>query len=86
MLADRGLYLSLSRLHYWLPRAQTHPDVVQGTAECHHQSADAFFPEAEAVFDNATTLDPAVDMLDPQPTLVQGLVGPLLFQGEFTTW
>jgi hypothetical protein len=25
----------------------------------------------------------AVDMLDPQPTLVQGLVGPLLFQGEF---
>jgi hypothetical protein len=72
--------LSLSRLHHWLPRGQTHPDVVQGTAECHHQSADAFFPEAEAVFDNATTLDPAVDMLDPQPTLVQGLVRPVLLQ------
>jgi hypothetical protein len=74
--------LSLSRLHHWLPRGQTHPDVVQGTAECHHQSADAFFPEAEAVFDNATTLDPAVDMLKPQPTLGQRLVRPMLRQRE----
>src|SRR5712692_3103818 len=74
--------LSLSRLNHWLPRGQTHPEVVQGTAEFHHQIADAFFPEADAVFDNATTLDTAVDMLDPQPTLVQGLVRPLLLQCE----
>jgi hypothetical protein len=55
---------------------------VQGTAEFHHQSADALLPQADPVFDDATTLDTAVDMLDPQPTAVQGLVGPLLFPGE----
>jgi len=55
---------------------------VQGTTELHHQIADAFFPEADAVFDDATPLDTTVDMLDPQPTLVQRLVRPLLRQGE----
>src|SRR5712692_1482910 len=74
--------LSLSRLNHWLPRGQTHPEVVQGTAEFHHQIADAFFPQADAVFDDATTLDTAVDMLDPQPTLVERLVRPLLLQRE----
>jgi hypothetical protein len=58
------------------------PEVMQDTTEFHHQIADAFFPEADAVFDNATTLDTAVDMLDPQPTLVQGLVRPLLLQRD----
>jgi hypothetical protein len=29
--------LSLSRLNHWLPRGQPHPEVVQGTAEFHHQ-------------------------------------------------
>jgi len=56
---------------------------MQGTAEFHHQIADALLPQADPVFHNAAALDTAVDMLDPQPTLVQGLVGPLLFQGEF---
>jgi len=28
--------LSLSRLNHGLPRGQTHPEVVQGTAEFHH--------------------------------------------------
>jgi hypothetical protein len=56
---------------------------MQGTAEFHHQIADALLPQADPVFHDATALDTAVDMLDPQPTLVQGLVGPLLFQGEF---
>ena len=51
---------------------------MQGPAECHHQIADAFFPQAAAVFDDATTLDTPMDMLDPQPTLVQRLVRPLL--------
>jgi len=55
---------------------------VQGTAEFHHQIADALFPQADPVFDDAAALDAAVDMLDPQPTVMQGLVGPLLFQGE----
>jgi hypothetical protein len=55
---------------------------VQGTAEFHHQIADAFFPQADAVFDDATTLDTTIDMLDPQPTLVQRLVRPLLLPRE----
>ncbi len=70
--------LSLSRLNHRLPWAQAHPEVMQGPAECHHQIADAFFPQAAAVFDDATTLDTPIDMLDPQPTLVQRLVRPLL--------
>src|SRR6266567_1104813 len=32
---------------------------------------------------DAAALDAPVDMLNPQPTVVQGLVGQLLFQGEF---
>ena len=39
-------------------------------------------PQADAVFDDATALDTAVDMLDPQPTLVQGLVGQVLLQRQ----
>jgi hypothetical protein len=31
--------LSLSRLNHWLPRGQAHPEVVQGTAEFHHEIA-----------------------------------------------
>ena len=58
---------------------------MQGTAEFHHQIADTFFPQAEAVFDDATTLDTAVDMLDPQPPLVEHLVGQVLLQGELRT-
>jgi len=72
--------LSLSRLNHWLPRIQAHPEVVQGTTEFHHQIADARLPQADPVFHNATTFDAAVDMLDPQPPLVERLVGPFLLQ------
>src|SRR6266849_1489772 len=75
-------YLSLSRLNHWLPRGQTHPEVMQGTAEFHHQIADTLLPQADPVFDDAATLDTTVDMLNPQPTLVQRLVRPLLRQRE----
>src|SRR5712691_34012 len=34
--------------------------------------------QADAVLHDATALDTAIDMLDPQPTLVQGLVRELL--------
>jgi hypothetical protein len=74
--------LSLSRLNHRLPRAQTDPEVMQGTAEFHHEIADAVLPQPDPVFHDAAALDAAVDMLDPQPMVVQGLVGPLLFQGE----
>ena len=72
------LHLSLSRLNHWLPRGQAHPEVVQGTAQFHHQITDAFFPQADAVFHNATALHATVDMLDASPAMVQGLVGTCL--------
>ena len=78
-------YLSLSRLNHWLPRSQAHPEIVQGTAEFHHQITDAFFPQTDAVFHDATALHTTVDMLDPQPPLVERLVGPLLLQGQLRT-
>jgi hypothetical protein len=51
---------------------------MQGTAEFHHEIADARLPQADPVFHNAAALDTAVDMLDPQPTLGERLVRPLL--------
>jgi len=43
---------------------------MQGTADVPYQIADAHLPEAVSVFDAATALDTAMDMVDPQPTLV----------------
>src|SRR5438132_13320283 len=77
------IYLSLSRLNHWLPWAQAHPEVMQGTAEFPHEIADAVLPQPDPVFDDAAALDAAIDMLDPQPPVVQGLVGQLLLQGQF---
>jgi hypothetical protein len=74
--------MSLSRLNHWLPRSQAHPEVVEGTAEFHHEIPDAFFPQAEPIFHDAAAFDTPVDMLDPQPTLVQRLVHPVLRQRE----
>jgi len=48
--------LSLSRLNHGQPGVQAHPEIVQGTAELHHQIADALLPQADPVFHNATTL------------------------------
>src|SRR2546426_11845941 len=75
--------LSLSRLNHRLPRGQTDPEVMQGTAEFHHEIADAVLPQPDAVLHDAAALDAAVDMLDPQPTVVQGLIGELLLQRQF---
>jgi hypothetical protein len=55
---------------------------MQGTAEFHHEIADTVLPQPDPVFDDATTLDAAVDMLDPQPTVVQGLIGQFLLQRQ----
>ena len=51
---------------------------MEGTADFHHQIADALLPQPDPVFDDTTAFDTAVDMLDPQPTLVQRLVGSVL--------
>src|SRR6266516_6509175 len=74
--------LSLSRLNHWLPGREAHPEVVQGTTEFHHEIADALLPQADAVLDDATALDTAVDMLDPQPALGEGLIRRLLLQRQ----
>src|SRR5262249_48801159 len=77
--------LSLSRLNHGQPGVQAHPEIVQSTAELHDEIADALLPQADPVFHNATTLDAAVDMLDPQPPLVERLVGQVLLQGQLPT-
>src|SRR5215510_6442579 len=77
--------LSLSRLNHWLPWIQAHSEVVQGTAEFHHQVTDPLLPQADSVLHDTTALDAAVDMLDPQPPLVERLVGQVLLQGQLRT-
>src|SRR5437870_9208359 len=77
--------VSLSRSNHGQPGVQAHPEVVQGTAELHHEIADALLPQADPVFHNTTTLDAAVDMLDPEPPLVERLVGQFLLQGQLPT-
>jgi hypothetical protein len=44
---------------------------MQDAAAFHHQIADALFPQADTVFDNATALATAGDMRDPQPAAEQ---------------
>ena len=48
--------------------------MVQRPAQFDHESPDTFFPQAEAVLDDATMLDTAIDVLDAQAALVQGLI------------
>ena len=64
-IAVRCPHLSLSRLNHRLPRGEAHPEVVQRTAEFHHQITDTLLPQANSVFHDATALDTAVDVLDP---------------------
>src|SRR3954462_11462069 len=47
-------------------------------ADFHHDIPNALLPQADPVFDDAATLDAAVDMLNPQPAGVERLVGSLL--------
>src|SRR5262247_555017 len=77
--------LSLSRLNHGLPGVQAHPEIVQGATELHHEIADALLPQAAPVLHDATPLDAAVDMLDPESPLVEHLVGQVLLQGELRT-
>src|SRR5215510_3625073 len=77
--------VSLSRLSHGQPGVQAHPEIVQGTAELHHEIADARLPQPDPVFHNATTLHTAVDMLNPQSAVVEHLVGQVLLQGQFLT-
>ena len=78
-------HLSLSRLNHGQPGVQAHPDIVQGPADLHHESADALLPQADPGFHPPTPLDAAVDVLDPEPPLVERLVGQVLLPGQLRT-
>jgi hypothetical protein len=56
---------------------------MQGTADFHHDITDTLLPQADPVFHDTAALDTAVDMRDPQPAVVQGLVGEVLFYRQF---
>src|SRR5262249_5255640 len=75
---SRIKHLSLSRLNHRLPGREAHPEVMQGTADLHHQIADTLLPQTDAVFHNAAALDTAIDVLDAPPTLVERLVRQVL--------
>src|SRR6266487_6791789 len=64
LAADLGFDLSLSRLNHRLPGRETHPEVMERTAQFHHEIAHAVLPQPDPVFDDAAALDAAVDMLD----------------------
>src|SRR5262245_5141409 len=59
--------------------------MVQGTAELHPEIADSLFPQTDAVFHDAAALDTAIDVLDPEPPLVERLVGQVLLPRELMT-
>jgi len=58
------------------------PGMMEGTAEVPHPSAAAHLSEAAAVCDAATALDTALDMVGPQPPLVELLVRHVLLPRE----
>jgi hypothetical protein len=55
---------------------------MQGTADFHHDIADALLPQPDPVFDDAAALDTTVDVLDPQAAGVEHLVRSLLRHGQ----
>jgi hypothetical protein len=67
----------------WAVTGEDEPGMMEGTADVPHQIADVHFPEAASVFDAATALNPARDMVAPQPTLMELLVRHVLLLREF---
>jgi hypothetical protein len=66
----------------WAATGEDAPGMIEGPAEVPHPIADAHLPEAASVFDAATALDTIMDMVDPQPTLVELLVRHVLLPRE----
>jgi hypothetical protein len=66
----------------WATTGEDEPGIMEGTAAIPHPIADAHLPEAASVFDAATALDTAIDMVGPQPTLVERLVRHVLLPRE----
>jgi len=55
---------------------------MQGTTDVHHQIADTLLPQPDPVFDEATALDTAVHMLDPQPAVGECLIRHVLLSRQ----
>src|SRR5712692_6692856 len=55
---------------------------VQGTTDFHHEIADTLLPQPDPVFDDATALDTAVHMLDPQPAVGECLIRHVLLSRQ----
>ena len=56
---------------------------MQGTADVHHDITDTLLAQTDPVFDDATTLDTPIDMLDPQPAVGERLMRRVLFPRQF---
>jgi len=67
---ERQSLFESHRQRRWLPVG-----VMQGTAEFHHESRAPSFHSRIRSLRTRQRLTLLVDMLDPQPTVVQGLVG-----------
>jgi len=63
-------------------KGEDEPGMRPGTADVPHPIAAAHLPEAASVFDAATALGTAMDIVDPQPTLVERLVSHVLLPRE----
>src|ERR1700722_3017812 len=71
LMTSPGGHLSLSRLDHWPPGTQTHPEIMQCTADFHYQITDAPLPQPNPIFDDATALDTTIDMLNAKTAVMQ---------------
>ena len=58
---------------------------MQCTANLHHHIAHTFFEETTGFFEDAETLDTAVDVFDGHAATGQGLICGLLLLSQFAT-
>src|SRR2546421_6847033 len=71
--------MSLSRLNYGQPGVQAHPEIVQGTAELHHEIADALLPQADPVFHNTSVAERSFPLLNLVEMLGQPCLQSVLY-------
>ena len=61
-------------------------EVVQAARNLHHSIRDAFFGEAQDIFDNATAFDPGDRVLDDDPRTGEDRVDELLTDAQLFTF
>jgi hypothetical protein len=77
-----GHTLEFISIQSWATTGEDEAGRREDTADVPHPIAAAHLPEAASVFDAATALDTARDMVAPQPTLVESLVRHVLLSRE----